>query len=95
MELIEPPGDDPRDDLQRGDDENHERLLEQLERLSELVARRGSEGPDVVSLRMFVGGSMAVAMILATRVKNFGPIEFYKGLDKLPDLLRAAGDLRS
>lgn len=61
----------------------------------EAVVLRGHPGwfMDPATRRIFVGGGMITAAILAARVKQVGPVKFYERIpDQLPDVLRAGAE---
>jgi hypothetical protein len=49
---------------------------------------------DPVSLRIVLGGGVAIAVILASRVKQLANVEFFEGMPNgLADFLRASKEL--
>ena len=99
MDRNKPPDEDSLDTRQPLDSESQGRSAEAPERANELVRsdadgvvpRSGtSEVLDPVLLRILLGGGMLIGTILAARLKQVGPVEFYEGVpNELPQVLRA------
>ncbi len=107
MERKQHPDDNSRDARKHSEREDHGGSAEEAPPSNEVVPPGDGVVPhpeanailhllswDPVSLRMVLGGGLAIGVILASRVKQLGSVEFFEGMPNgLPELLRVSREL--